>query len=275
MNHRSPGCKSSKPFRAQAPAAAAFTLTELLVLIGVLALLVAMRLPALCRARMPVHLLQCMSNCRQLAQAVLLYRADNHDACPFGNRVYGAGTNACSIVDPTGWPMQTRRYLGPQPGSQPPVWLCPSEEAIADNWPLQLHYQANRVILSDTNDRDTPILGAQVRNPAIYWLFLEKGPWDYASVRPGGLANPVLPSWNYPPGWPQYRRHSGGMTAAAADGHVEWLRTPPYQPGRPPPQNFGELGDCANGERSPSTWIDEWLSGYTRKLYCRYSIRGF
>ncbi len=246
----------------------AFTLTELLVVIGILALLVAIRLPVLCRTKTPVQLTQCLSNCRQIGVATMLYRNDNGDAYPHGTRVlYGY-----QVTDPTGWPMQLLRYMGGYKNVQPKVYLCPSESTIASSWAFQLHYQVSRVFVSDSNDRDTPIRGAQVRNPAIYWVFMEKGPYDFANVRPGGLANPVLVSWNIPPGAPGYRRHSGGLTATAADGHVEWLRMPPYEPGRPAPEGFLELGDCANGQNPVSTWRD--TSSYI-KLYSRYSQQGF
>jgi len=222
--------KSLQPQSRLNFADAGFTLTELLVLLGILALLVVIRLPAMCRVKAPNHLIQCMNNCRQLGLAAQLYRADKRDAYPFGTRVnYGS-----QVLDATGWPMQLLRYSGGYTGAQPKVFLCPNEEQIAENWLVQLHYQANWMIIRDTDDRDTPIMGAQVRNPAIYWLFIEKGPWDSASVSPWGLEI-ALAAWNAPPGYLQYRRHSGGMTAAAADGHAEWLRTPPYQPGRPPP----------------------------------------
>ena len=38
------------------------------------------------------------------------------------------------------------------------------------------------------------------RAPRIYWMVMEKGPWDFANVRPGGLGNPVLLTWNDAPG---------------------------------------------------------------------------
>jgi hypothetical protein len=218
--------------------ARAFTLTELLVLMGVLAVLVAVRLPAMCRAETPVQLLQCLSNCRQIGAAVLLYRSDYGDAFPFGHRVsYGT-----QVTDSSGWPMLLLRYLGGYKNAQPKVYVCPSETGFAGNWVFQLHYQANRYLISDLDDRDTATCGGQVQRPESVWLFIEKGPWDFASVRPGGLLNPVLATWNVPPGCPQYRRHSGGMTATAADGHADWLRVPPYQPGRAAPASFWELG---------------------------------
>ena len=250
----------------------AFTLTELLVVIGILALLVAMRLPVLCRTKTPVQFIQCQSNCRQIGLATQVYRAENNDCFPFGNRVSGPGTGSGSVIDPTGWPMQLLRYMGGNTNVQPMVYVCPSERTIAESWVCQLHYQANRMLVSDVYATEQPVRGAQVRNPAIYWVFMEKGPYDFANIRPGGLANPVLVSWNIPPGAPGYRRHSGGLTATAADGHVEWLRMPPFEIGRPAPDGFLELGDCANGQNPASTWRD--TSPYI-KLYSRYSQQGF
>jgi competence protein ComGC len=252
------------------PACVGFTLIELLVVVGLLVVLVAVRMPALCRTKTPVNLVQCLSNCRQLGTAAMLYRADNHDAYPYGSRVYGSGSGDHSVVDPTGWPMQLLRYTGKAASSQPKVFLCPSEKQVASNWAVQLHYQANRMLVTDTDELEQPRYGAEWRNPAIYWLFMEKGPLDWAQTKPGGLANPVLASWNVPPGATGYRRHSGGLAAAAADGHVDWLLMPRYQPNALSPASFPELGDCANGWNNPSTWPTSPRS----KLYCRYSQVG-
>lgn len=69
------------------PGRAAFTLVELLVVMGVIAILVGILLPSLSRARGQAQAIQCMSNLRQLGIAFISYGAD-HESYQIPIRVH-------------------------------------------------------------------------------------------------------------------------------------------------------------------------------------------
>ncbi len=71
----------------QRPAAftpAAFTLVELLVVIGIIAVLVGILLPTLSKARDRAQTVSCQANLRQIYTAARIYAAENRDSLPFG-----------------------------------------------------------------------------------------------------------------------------------------------------------------------------------------------
>ena len=69
----------------------AFTLIELLVVIAVIAILMAILMPALSRAREQGKRTACLNNLRQLTMGWILYADDNNDKIPAANTGLATG----------------------------------------------------------------------------------------------------------------------------------------------------------------------------------------
>ena len=107
----------------------AFTLVELLVVVGVIALLIAMLLPVLSRARRAANNAACLSNLRQVHQSFHLYALDHRDAVPLGYRSATKQFNSMIYSITTAPPRWVLFGLLIESGhiADPRVVYCPAE----------------------------------------------------------------------------------------------------------------------------------------------------
>ena len=78
------------------PVHGGFTLVELLVVIGIIALLISILMPALSRARDHANRVACLSNIRQIGLAFRMYAGENRDWCPFSAPLGTGGLSYCA-----------------------------------------------------------------------------------------------------------------------------------------------------------------------------------
>ena len=217
----------------------AFTLIELLVVVAIIAVLIAILLPAIASAREQGRSVLCLSNLRQLGMAFYHYASDNKDQfphCAIGHNPpnFTWYTNMLSPYAPIDWSWKPNTamakpdwgvYTAPNQG----IWRCPSvrdDQILSGTGYGVSFYHTIRFSTSGGSPKIT-----QMTRPAelfligdvhTYWVLTDSWytnivlncpkdePWDVPySGNPWGGPKQCAP------------RHLGRVNIDFADGHAE------------------------------------------------------
>ncbi len=197
-----------------------FTLIELLVVVAIIAVLVALLLPALSQARENAKRTICMSNLKQLDLAVKGYLTDNADFFPPSG--LGPGW---TYIHPR-WNDALRPYvrsgdakdLAITGAKDPQVFLCPSR-AVIDMWGYAQDFGYNRYLNQCGSGARIDRVGGPERTP----MFQD---WD-TYIGDGYLIWDLLSFSVDISKINNFFRHMQGTNFLFVDGHVAWFARMP------------------------------------------------
>ena len=227
----------------------AFTLVELLVVIGIIAVLIAILLPVLDRAREQARIVRCASNERQIYAAMIMYAQQNSGALPIPGLasdplfpfamirmddigIYNYEQGALWPYIPGGRSSRQQLFLCPSDGPDRFVGMGPEGAQPDPRFPRNFSYSFNSYLAGQRNapvmtaDRgmipgwsgikltrilhpDHKLLVVEARNPRGAYEFIVFGNPDPATQ----MAHPIADSLS--------DRHLGRANQCFADGHVE------------------------------------------------------
>jgi prepilin-type N-terminal cleavage/methylation domain-containing protein/prepilin-type processing-associated H-X9-DG protein len=215
-----------------------FTLVELLVVIGIIAVLIAILLPALNKARQSAASVKCASNLRQIFVGVTLYNNQNRLYYPrLGGNVPQDPSGAYASF---GWPQKLiytgafTRYTAPEAGSRTSgawdasfssvmrsLFKCPTVEPTIPNSGNDVRtgsYGANSDVFD--NVASFPLRHFRVTDVKAPGRFILLGETSGRRTLESGLRMIRPPNLTEPNRWSL--RHMEGANWIFADGHHEY-----------------------------------------------------
>jgi prepilin-type N-terminal cleavage/methylation domain-containing protein/prepilin-type processing-associated H-X9-DG protein len=212
---------------------AAFTLVELLVVIGIIAVLLAILLPSLSRAREQAKAVQCLSNLRQMGTAITMFSSEHKGFLPkawFNDRPRPGSSELWNYpnADVWEWSYVVSTYLAKNEG----VFRCPSDpqpDATPDPFGPAFYTvkhpdgtkegypRSYRLNISNMPNSETAIRIAQLKNATLS-IVVAEGRRGYANAGWNQLATHEAPQGAVKPTWSP-SEYAGSETNVAYDRH--------------------------------------------------------
>ncbi len=227
-----PGEPVREPCRVGAARTEAFTLIELLVVIAIIAILAAMLLPSLSKAKASAQATACSGNIKQLVVAWLVYSDENGGALVNNSSTADTRTYRLSWVNNIqDWGMSVVNTnptfivsgkLAPLVNNNLGVYKCPSDLVPAQNGPRLRSISLNAMVgdpLIDPNRFNPTWVQfkkiSQFPRPSEFYVFIEEHP---DTINDGYFMNrwDEIKWGNLPASY-----HNGAANLSWADGHVE------------------------------------------------------
>jgi prepilin-type N-terminal cleavage/methylation domain-containing protein/prepilin-type processing-associated H-X9-DG protein len=203
-----------------------FTLIELLIVVAIIAILAAMLLPSLSKAKDKAKQSTCATNLKQLAMAIHLYAGDWSDVLPRSDQSSGGPSCWFFAVDPYLFQTASTNAAKLLTGKQDPIWITFEAGDQINRRTIKM----NRKLIGSSTDTGTwngttDAITATV--PPVQWRRITdiRKPTDTVLLfdgrceESGSTADQSrFDGWEVMVG----RRHTKGANVAFIDGHVEW-----------------------------------------------------